>query len=508
MKTKLLLISCAISASALGQISITHAAYSTMKHNGTLDVTKNYIFTDAVAPTGPLVKYHGPNQTQRAASSICSCMVPLDSTFNYVPFVSYSGDPTTTVYGMDSRNDDASSTPIILPFTFDFYGTPYTMLYINNNGNISFDNYYSQFTANPFPDPTYRMIAPFWGDVDTRNPGMGGSDTSGVVYYKITPTAMIVKWDRVGYYSGHTDKQNTFQLIITDGTDPLLPPGKNVGYCYGDMQWTTGDVTGSGGFGSPATVGVNQGNTMDYFQVGTFSYPSPMFDGPYNSPDGVYWLNNQGMYFDVATPGNIPPVIINNNICDTIDVFTGDTTRIYNLDSVQFSIGVSTPEISQTVTAAFTCTEPGAFSYVETMNTATYKQYLCTFIARDLPAGLHYIYVTATDDGTPVATANTTIVIRSNYDPGLATGISESSKATEVSIYPNPANDQITVKHSYTLSSEPVLSISDVVGKTVLKTVLNANQQTIDISSLPQGVYFATITGKEGISKTMKIVKK
>lgn len=508
MKTKLALLACVVGASAYGQISITHADYIARKQNGTLDVTKNYIFTDAVAPTGPLKRYHGPAQDARAASTICSCMVPLDTTFYYVPFVNYTGDPTSAVYGMDGRNDDASSTPVSLPFTFNFYGTNYNTIYINNNGNISFNGYYSQFTANPFPDPSYQMIAPFWGDVDTRNPGTGGSDTSGVVYYKVTPTALIVKWDRVGYYNAHTDKQNTFQLIITDGTDPLLPAGKNVGYCYGDMQWTTGDVTGSGGFGTPATVGVNKGNGVDYFQVGTFNHPGVDFDGPYNSPDGIDWLDNQGMYFDVATVGNIPPVIINNNICDTIDVYTGDTTRIYNLDSVQFAIGVSTPEISQTVTATLTCSEPGSFSYVTTMNTPTYQQYLCTFVARNLPPGLHYIYVEATDNGTPAATSTTTIVIRSNYDPEVTTGIIDHDKSAAISIYPNPATESITVKHAYALSSGPVLQIRDVTGRIVLTSALASNQQTLDISGLSAGVYFATVTSKEGQGKTIKIVKK
>jgi hypothetical protein len=412
------------------------------------------------------------------------------------------------VYGLDHRNDDASSTSITLPFTFNFYGANYSTVFINNNGNISFNNYYSQFTANPFPDPTYNMIAPFWADVDTRNPGgFGPNDTSGVVYFKITPTAMIVKWDRVGYYNAHTDKQNTFQLIITNGQDTLLPAGKNVGYCYGDMQWTTGDVNGSGGFGAPATVGVNRGNGSDYFQVGTFYQPTPYFDGPYNAPDGVYWLNNQGMYFDVATVGNIPPIIINNNICDTIDVYTGDTTRIMDTDSVQFTIGVSTPENNQTVNATLSCTETDALTYVQTMNTPTYKQFLCTFHAQNLPSGLHYINVVATDNGTPVLSSTTTIVIRSNYDPGLATTISEINEP-KIRIYPNPSSSNITVSHNFSSGSSTVLKLTDVLGKLVMSTTLSENSQTVDLSALPKGLYIATISDKEGCSKPVKIVKK
>jgi hypothetical protein len=505
MRSILLSLACLAGTIAVAQntISITHAAYTAMKQNGTLDVTKNYQFTDAVAPTGPLVRYQG--SSQRTPSPICSCMIPLDTTFFYVPFVSYSGG-STTVYGPEGRNDDASSTLINLPFVFNFYGVNYNSLYINNNGNISFNNYYSQFTANPFPDPSYNMIAPFWADIDTRNPGgFLPNDTSGVVYFKLTPTAMIVKWDRVGYFDAHTDKQVTFQLIITDGTDPLLPPGKNVGFCYGDMQWTTGDVTGAGGFGSPATVGVNQGNGVDYFQVGTFNQPTPVFDGPYNAPDGVYWLNNQGMYFDVATTGNIPPVIINNNICDTIDVYTGDTLRIGNNDSVQFVIGVSTPEINQNVSATLSCNESLAFSYTLTKNTPTYKEYLCTFRATDLPLGLYYIDIVATDDGVPVKSSTTQVVIRSMWDPGITTGV-HTNENVAFNIFPNPAHDQFTVKHSH-LRNDVTLKVSNIIGKTIKTIKLSGNEQTVDVSELSAGIYFITIADQNE-TKTVKLIKK
>ena len=52
---------------------------------------------------------------------------------------------------------------------------------------------------------------------------------------------------------------NTFQLIISDGTDTIIPANNNIAFCYGDMQWTTGAASsGIGGFGgTAATVGAN-----------------------------------------------------------------------------------------------------------------------------------------------------------------------------------------------------------------------------------------------------------
>jgi hypothetical protein len=485
MKHSLLLLSFAFSASLLAQntVNITTGQYNTLKQSGSLDPAKNYVFTDAPAATP--VHYSG---AARTPSTICSCMLPLDTTYMLAM----------------GPNDDFSTGLISIPFNFSFYGNNYNSLYINNNGNISFVASYGTFTANPFPDPTYNMIAPFWGDVDTRD------TAGGAVYYQITPTHMVVKWEAVGYYSFHSDKLNTFQLIITDGTDSLLPAGTNVSFCYGDMQWTTGDASGGmmGFGGAPATVGHNMGNGVDYFQVGTFDHPGASFDGPYTAADGIDWLDNQGMYFDASLPGNIPPVIINNNICDTIDVFTGDTLHTPLYDYAQFTLAATTPEISQTVSVSITSPDAANLTVTPLMNTPTYKSYDCNFSAIGLSPGLHYVTITATDDGTPAKSTTRNIVIRTFYDASVATGLDQNADSGLISIYPNPSNGFITVSHKIAQSSNPVVILTDVLGKTVISNVLTSMNQTVDISRLPQGIYFATVISKEGKSKAMKIVKK
>ena len=497
MKKLLLLFSCfaAVASTAQNTVNVTTAQYEQLKATHQLDKTKRYNFTD-VSFRKLTPKSATKSKSLRSPSTICSCMIPLDTTFSVVPF--------NIGVAPDYRNDDGSTNSIALPFSFNFYGNLYDSVYINNNGNISFNAPYYTFTANPFPDSTYNMIAPFWGDVDTRD------TLSGLVYYKITPTAMIIKWENVGYYASHSDKVNTFQLVITDGTDPLLPASTNVSFCYGDMQWTTGDASGGvAGFGgTPATVGVNQGDGTDYFQVGTFDSAGVAFDGPYGSPDQVDWLDNQGMYFNTGILGNIPPIIVNNNICDTIDVYTGDTTHSPAYNIVHFTLGASTPEIGQIVTANLTCSAPAAFTSTQTMNTPTYKQYDCLFSAVGLSPGIYSVSINATDNGTPVAATTKTIYIRTHYDAAAPAGINEYNSDQSISIYPNPADESITVNQHFNATSNPILSIVNVMGQNVLTTQLNNQQQTIGIASLDKGVYFATITCKEGKSRTIKIVKK
>ena len=109
---------------------------------------------------------------------------------------------------------------------------------INTNGILSFDAPSSLFSSRAFPLPsltalhgeTFRVISPFWADVDTTSSG------SGRVWFRQTnesnllsrakedvakhfllypdvnlgtfhPTAVvIVTWDHVGYYHGHFEK--------------------------------------------------------------------------------------------------------------------------------------------------------------------------------------------------------------------------------------------------------------------------------------------------------------
>jgi hypothetical protein len=178
----------------------------------------------------------------------CHCWIERDGSWNVVPFVDSNTMPP------EYRNDDGSTAPFVIQFNFCFYGSNYDTIYINNNGNVSFDASISTFLSDSFPSANFKMISPFWGDVDTR--GL----LSGIVYYKLTNTSLIIQWDRVGYYGMNDSLLNTFQLILTDGNDPILEAGKNVSFCYQDMQWTTGAASGGmpDGFGgTPATVGAN-----------------------------------------------------------------------------------------------------------------------------------------------------------------------------------------------------------------------------------------------------------
>ncbi len=313
-------------------------------------------------------------------------------------------------------NDDGSSAAIAIPFSFNLYGDLYNVLYINNNGNISFDMPWFTYSSSPFPTSSFAMVAAFWADVDTRGPSCLGTPPAGEVWYKITPTAIYVNWVAVGYYGCQNDKLNTFQIILTDGTDPVIGIGKNVSLCYGDMQWTTGTASGGiGGFGgTPANVGANRGNGIDYIQFGLFDQAGTTYDGPFGLNDGVDWLDGKNFVITTSVfTSNIPPIGSSIYLCDTVDVCVGQ--------QVTFDFVFLSPEPGQITTATSWATTLA--NYTEIVNTSG-NTALITAQFTPLPAevGFQQITFEGTDDGSPGLTATYNIVVQVFPAPATASG--------------------------------------------------------------------------------------
>ena len=281
-------------------------------------------------------------------------------------------------------NDDYYTSVIQLPFAFDFYGTTYTEFYINNNGNVSFGNPYSTYTSYGFPVNGFPMLAPFWADVDTRSGGQ--------VFYKMESNRVTVIWNAVGYFSNHTDKLNTFELVFTNGWDPVVGLGYNVAFSYGDMQWTTGDASGGqNGFGGvPATVGLNKGDGIYYGLIGRFDHEGIDYYGPGGAPSGVSYLDNQLFRF-TAIQGNFLPPVFGNLPVETVNIQEGE--------SIQLHINASSPSPGNTVYAEVQSDFTAGFYADIISGNPCYINLTINGLRNNV--GLHTITITAIDNGTP-----------------------------------------------------------------------------------------------------------
>ena len=224
------------------------------------------------------------------------------------------------------RNDDQSVGPIELGFTLPYFGEEYTEFFINNNGNISFENSVSSFTPNPLDITTSApIIAPYFADVDTR-PDDGGT----VTLRTDIPNQIIVTWDDVGFFSQRTDLKASFQLVLR-GPDFDVPEGEgDIGFFYNEIEWETGNASGgTDGFGgTPATAGFGDG--LSEINPGEVSLPGSQMDGISDL------LSNQFFWFDLGEGGipvlpNLPPTATDDSVTTeedtpvTFDVLANDS---------------------------------------------------------------------------------------------------------------------------------------------------------------------------------------
>ncbi len=422
-------------------------------------------------------------------SQPCNCFQWVDSTYQVVPMTL-----GTDTGGPPSYNcNNCSSQAIKLPFSFCFYGKSYDTVYINNKGNISFKKPVFNFSSTGFPAGNDTlMLAACWSDVDNR--GVPGA----LVYYKITPTHLIVQWYNAGYETFDPDLYNDYQITLTNGTDSILPPGNNVSYCYYLMRWESADSSGgSGGFGGvPGVFGVNKGDHLHYAQFGTFQYRGYNYFGPFDTNSQLYWLDYKSFAFNTCVNGNnIPPVIVNPDSCYNDTICAGDT--------LHFSASFICPQIGQKAT--LTASSPGLSGLTsDTSKVHSLYRISNTLIGALKDTGMHIINLTATDNGAPPLTNTLPVkVFIKNCDTTHELGVDKMKiNGPEFSIYPNPNKGKFTVMNYSGVPdgelSRCSIEIYNFMGEKVYSTGIAGAEFSIDLSSQPWGIYLYRVISENG----------
>lgn len=196
------------------------------------------------------------------------------------------------------RNDDGSTGQVALGFTINFFGANYAYLYINNNGNVTFNA--PSGVYNPFNltgNTGIPIIAAFFTDVDTRGAG------SGVVHYGQGSVngrpAFAVHWDHVGYYNSRYDKLNDFQLVIIDRSD-RGPGDFDLEFNYAQVQWDYNN----------ARAGYSSGTGA----AGTFyEFPGSGIAGSFldSNPNGLAHRDPEALTFQVISGSVAPDLVLN-----------------------------------------------------------------------------------------------------------------------------------------------------------------------------------------------------
>jgi hypothetical protein len=182
---------------------------------------------------------------------------------------------------------------VTLPFSLDFFGSNYSSLFVNNDGNVTFDAALTTYTPSGLTTFGHPIIAPFWSDIDTQVPG------SGVVTYGTGTvdghSAFGVNWPGVDCFDTAQGGQNWFQMLIIDRPD-LTPAGQSgdnfdIQFNYNQVKWDTGEDQADGGTsvcqagqsGHPASVGYSNGSN-DALELNGSGVAGALLDG---GPDSL-----------------------------------------------------------------------------------------------------------------------------------------------------------------------------------------------------------------------------
>lgn len=162
--------------------------------------------------------------------------------------------------------DDDSTDPVSLGFSFNFFGTDYSQLFLNNNGNATFA--FPSGLGNPasvaggLAEQGGPVLAPFFADVDTTYLGslIYGSGTIGGF------NAFTATWTDVAAFGNESDRSllNTFQLFLVDRSDTGAG-NFDFEFNYAKINWDQGaNSTGIG-----ALAGFSDAAATTYLLAGS-----------------------------------------------------------------------------------------------------------------------------------------------------------------------------------------------------------------------------------------------
>jgi len=177
-------------------------------------------------------------------------------------------------------NDDGSSGLTPMGFTVNFFGQNFSSLFVNDNGNITFDVPLSTFTPFDLKTTQRSIIAPFFADVDTR---IGNQVTYGPDTVDGHP-AFGITWPGVGCFAENISVLDFFQVLLIDRSDSGAGDF-DIEFNYNSIQWDTGQASGGNGQcqgGAAARVGFSNGS-------GT---PGTFFELPGSGIDGAFLDND------------------------------------------------------------------------------------------------------------------------------------------------------------------------------------------------------------------------
>ncbi|TNE81358.1 MAG: T9SS type A sorting domain-containing protein [Bacteroidetes bacterium] len=174
--------------------------------------------------------------------------------------------------------------------------------------------------------------------------------------------------------------------------------------------------------------------------------------------------DNELTDIDLSQNTNLTILVCSNNSIETLDVSNNTSLQNFNCTSNSLT-ELNMKNLSTTTLSGFDATSNPSLTCIEVDDVAA-----------------------ATSSWTQIDS-----VASFSLDCGNTLGVQSQNSADEIMLYPNPVKSELLLQTSQTISS---LRVLDVSGKTVM--VLTNSAQSIDVSTLSNGIYFLVVHSDAG----------
>ena len=373
---------------------------------------------------------------------------------SFQPMYNWITQTTNEVNWNNNGNDSVLATPLALPFTFSFFGNAYTQFWVSSNGWITFSNP-SSITAAQQRTP---VTIPLAGGIDNYIAGMlndfdntTSSFPDAHTYYGGDATQFVITFFHAHLVSSPGD-YITFQII--------LKPDGNIFIQYNDAETSVPlplTITNS------CSVGIENATGSQGILYRLNANFGPVFGSP--------------LALQFKPPTVVPVSLISFNAT--------------KLNKTNRLIWTTSQEINSSYFAIEKSSDGRIFSETGRVlavgNSSNNSNY--SFIDNTPFRGINYYRLR---------------LVEMNNSSRFSEIKSVNNKGeNEVTVFPNPVRDAMTVNFAADKAGKCEISISDLSGKIIYTTTRDiregANNIKINTSSLPNGAFVLKIFSAEEV---------
>ncbi len=471
--------------SATTVYTVTGTDANTCTATATASITVNQNLTSLTATATPSSICNGANSQLQATAVTPSLGTYTMSTITYAP-IAGSGASLTS-------GDDAVSSAVTIPFSFNYFGSPVTQLFAYTNGFIVMGSAtgstttYSQ--AIPSATAPNGVIAGVWNDLLISSPALISTYTTGSAPNRV----MVINYSNCAFYnSGSTTGNTNWQIQLYETSNVI--------------EIHVGEITGVSSTTSLNTIGIeNAAGTVAYSPAGRNNVAFQVSTG---SPEAYRFTPN---VIGVSSYSWSPATFLNNPAIANPLATAVTASTVYTVTAT------ATNGCSLTATASVTA--GAAMSVAPTASPAT----ICDGQSSSLNAnvvggGAPYTYDWS--DGTSsIGTTNPLTVLPSGTTTFTVTVtdacLSTTTGTVTVTVNPSPSVSVSPTSASYcgtaiaitatgtadTYAWSPATGLNVATGTSVSATPASTTVYTVTGTSTANGcTRTATTTITKGIS--------